>query len=348
MKSRESKARPERSAASDRRLSSSWRRVVAGAAIALWLGVLGACDQGFTVASTESEGGSRPTPRVAFKTPRTSPPPEPEPTPTTELETSPEVVATPESAAPSPTAAVAATEVPPTPAATETTAPTVTVERTLVPAAGETPAPDAAPEITEEIQAWILGIISDLRAGMTAVRPYEFDAAFEVLSESNNLATVVPPQFFQEAFDSKIRSSYVVRALRSTDFTDPDQLRRPILLSEFILVHESEADAAAFVNSYRSIAVPFFGTFSDSYVQQNFRDAESRVQEDAGFGLAEDELILLGEYDLGSDATGPRPQLYIMVARRDNVNLALMVLYLESQPRMRPFGLFDRLVAKVG
>lgn len=183
---------------------------------------------------------------------------------------------------------------------------------------------------------------------MTAVRPYEYDAAFEVLSESNNLATVVPPRLFQEAFDSKIRSSYVVRALRSADFTDPNQLRRPILLSEFILVHESEADAASFVNSYRSIAVPLFGSFSDSYVQQNFPNAASQVQEDAGFGLAEDELILLGEYDVGSDSSAPRPQLYIMVARLDNVNLALMVLYLDAQPRMRPFGLFDRLVSKVG
>ncbi len=327
------------------------RKWLAAAAIAAAaLALTAACDQGFTVASSGAAGESRPTPAVAFTTPRTTPAPKAEPTPTAEIEES----------APSETAApttAPATEAPTTAPPVETASPIATVERTLVPAvadptaaADRTATGEAAPtgELSQELQSWLVGIFEDLTAGITAVRPFEYDPGFVVLNESNNLAMIMPTQFLQAAFDSKVSSSYFVRALQIVNVADPAQLRRPTLISELVLVHESEADASLFVTDYRDFAIPLLGTFPDQYIQENFPDAQRSFQEDAGFGLAEEEFILVGEYDLGTLEVDGQPQFYIMIGRQKNVNFALMVLYLDPQSRMRPFALFDRLVSKVG
>ena len=322
-----------------------------------------ACDQGFTVASSPDAGGSRPTPAVAFKTPRTEAAPEIEPTPTAEIEESPpagtEESPPPETATPT---GAPATETPATETATpepaaESPSPAPTVERTLVPA---TPDPTAAVDstaavepapgdtISPEMQDWLVGIFQDLAAGRTAVRPFEFDPALVVNTESNSLAQIMPPQFLQAAFDSKVRSSYFVQAVQIINPADPAQARRPALLSELILVHESEADASSFSSDYRDFAIPLLGLFADQYIQSNFPDAERNFQEDTGFGVAQEEFTLIGEYELGTEEAPFRPQIYIMTGRQRNVNFGLMVLYLDPQARMRPFALFDRIVSRIG
>ncbi len=310
-----------------------------------------ACDQGFSVASSPEGGGSRPTPAVAFKTPRTGTAQEVEPTPTAETEESPPA----EMAAPT---SAPATETPTTDTPSPEPAPqTPTVERTLVPAASSptaaaeaTPAeePPPADMISPEMQDWLVEIFQDLTAGRTAVRPFEFDAALVVTTESNSLAQIMPQQFLRAAFDSKIRSSYFVQALQIINPADPTQARRPALLSELILVHESPADALSFSSDYRDFAIPLLGSFSDQYIQSNFPDAERNFQEDTGFGVAEEEFTLVGEYDLGTDEAAFRPQVYIMTGRQRNVNFGLMVLYLDPQARMQPFALFDRIVSRIG
>ena len=110
-----------------------------------------ACDQGFSVASSPDGGESRPTPAVAFKTPRTEAAQEIEPTPTAETEESPpaETEESPAAETAAPTGA-AATETPTTDTLTpepgpQTPTPAPTVERTLVPA---TSSPTAAAEST--------------------------------------------------------------------------------------------------------------------------------------------------------------------------------------------------------
>ncbi len=340
------------------------RLAVAGLTAAALLAAT-ACDQGFTVESSPDGGESGTTPAVAFKTPRTKAAPEVESTPTPEVEESPTAEAeesppaeeaTPTSA---PTTEAAETEAPttetpaaetPTPEPAEPT-PTATVERTLVPAE-ETPAGEAEDspgvEISPEMQAWIVEILQDLTAGRTAVRPFEFDPGLEVTLETNNLARFMPAQFIQNGFDSKIRSAYFVQAGQIVDWRDPAQTRRPTYFGEIILVHESEADAASFSSEYRSFAISLLGSFSDQFVQSNFPDATGNLQEDAGFGIAEEEFILVGEFDLGLEGPPIRPQVYIMTGRQGNVNFALLVLFLDSQSRMRPFALLDRLVSRIG
>ena len=320
-----------------------------------------ACDQGFSVAPSADGGESRPTPAVAFKTPRTEPTTEAEPTPTAESAETPisETDESPPTETPEPTSAPAtatptiettATETP-----TETPAPTV--ERTLVPAASPTAAAEQTPEaeqpasedtISPEMQEWLIGIFQNLTAGRTAVRPYEFDPALAVVIESNNFEQVIPSQFWQAAFDSKVRSSYFVHATRPLDPTDPAQARLPVLLSESILVHESEVDASSFMSVYRDFALALMGRFSDQFILSRFPDAQPSFQEDTGFGVADEEFILVGEYDLGAEGPAIRPQVYIMTGRHRNVNFGLMVLYLDSQSRMRPFALFDRIVTRIG
>ena len=341
----------------------AWLAVAALTAAALLAAT--ACDQGFTVESSPDGGESGTTPAVAFKTPRTKAAPEAEPTPTSEVEESPTAEteesppaeeATPTSA---PTTEAAETEAPttetpaaetPTPEPAEPT-PTATVERTLVPA-DESPTPEGEatqPDtISPEMQAWLFGFLGDLTAGRTAVRPFEFDPGLVVQNESNTLLGLFPLEFLQAAFDAKVHSSYFVQALQPINPMDPTQHRHPVGFSELILVHESEADAASFVSTFREVAIPTIGALSEQYIQTSFPDAQRSFQEDTGFGIAEEEFVLVGEYDLGIEGPPVRPQVYIMIGRQGNVSFGLMVLYMDSQSRMRPFALFDRLVSRVG
>ncbi len=345
----------------------AWLAVAALTAAALLAAT--ACDQGFTVESSPDGGGSGSTPAVAFKTPRTKAAPEVEPTPTAEADESPtaEAEGTPpaEEATPTsaPTTEAAETEAPTTetPAAetptpepvepTPTSSPTATVERTLVPAE-ETPTPEGEatqPDtISPEMQAWLFGFLGDLTAGRTAVRPFEFDPGLVVQNESNTLLGLFPLEFLQAAFDAKVHSSYFVQALQPINPMDPTQHRHPVGFSELILVHESEADAASFVSTFREVAIPTIGALSEQYIQTSFPDAQRSFQEDTGFGIAEEEFVLVGEYDLGIEGPPVRPQVYIMIGRQGNVSFGLMVLYMDSQSRMRPFALFDRLVSRIG
>lgn len=324
----------------------SWRRkwlaTLALSVVALTL--TAACDQGFAVAESGTDGASRPTPAIAFKTPRAARAPNGEITPTAGSEqSSPSETADP-TAAP-------ATEDPTTAPPVETASPAPAVERTLVPAVDDsTAAGETAPtgEISQDMESWLVAVFQDLTAGITAVRPFEFDPGLVVVNESNNLALIMPEQFLQAAFDSNVRSSYFVRALQIVDVTDPEQLRRPALISELVLVHATAADASAYTADYRDFAVPLLGSFSEQFIQENFPGAERDLHEDSGFGLAEEEFILVGEYDLGDSAASGRPQMYIVTGRQQNVNIGLMILYLDAQSRMRPYGLFDRLVSKVG
>ena len=341
----------------------AWLAVAALTAAALLAAT--ACDQGFTVESSPDGGGSGSTPAVAFKTPRTKAVPEVEPTPTPEQDESPtaEAEETPsaEEATPTsaPTTEAAETEAPttetpeaetPTPEPAEPT-PTATVERTLVPAE-ETPTPEGEatqPDtISPEVQAWLFGFLGDLTAGRTAVRPFEFDPGLVVQNESNTLLGLFPLEFLQAAFDAKVHSSYFVQALQPINPMDPTQHRHPVGFSELILVHESEADAASFVSAFRDVAIPTIGALSEQYIQTSFPDAQRSFQEDTGFGIAEEEFVLVGEYDLGIEGPPVRPQVYIMIGRQGNVSFGLMVLYMDSQSRMRPFALFDRLVSRIG
>lgn len=328
-----------------------------------------ACDQGFTVESSADGGESGSTPAVAFKTPRTKAPPEDEPTQTPEAEESPtpEVAESPpaEEATPTsaPTTEAAPTETPTTETAetetpapdpatpTPTSPPEATVERTLVPAE-ETPTAaegEANPEtISPEVQEWVFGLLDDLTAGRTAVRPFEFDPGLIIQSESNSLVGLVPVQFLQVAFDSKVRSSYIMQAVLQSNPINPTQPRRPVAVSEWILVHETAADAASFADIYRDVAITTLGGISQQFIQVTFPEAELSFQEDTGFGVVEEEFILVGEFDLGIEGPPIRPQVYIMIGRQGNVNFGLMVLYRDSQSRMRPFALFDRLVSRIG
>ena len=311
--------------------------LTASALALLMVGLAVGCDPGFAVASSVTTGNSRPTPVVAFKTPRTKVSPSLEPIETSESK---------HSLAPVTSAPVTATATQ-IPEPTVQALPTPTVERTLAPVVADTPAAVEEP-ISQDMQVWLVRIFQDLTAGMTAVRPFEYDPGLVVLNESNNLAMIMPEQLLTAAFDARVRSSYFVRALQIVNVVDATQLHRPALMSELVIVHESEDDAAAFTADYRDFAVPLLGSFSDQYVQENYPSAQRSFQEDSGFGLAEEELILVGEYDLGDADAVHVPQIYIMIGRKKNVNVGLMIFYLDLQSRMRPFALFDRLVSKVG
>ena len=92
------------SAARRRRI---WLAAAAVTAAALMAAT--ACDQGFSVAPSADGGESRPTPAVAFKTPRTEPTTEAEPTPTAESAETPisETDESPPTETPEPTSAPA-------------------------------------------------------------------------------------------------------------------------------------------------------------------------------------------------------------------------------------------------
>lgn len=220
------------------------------------------------------------------------------------------------------------------------------MERTLVPPAS-TSSPAAEGELSPALRDWVAATLGNRQAGAIAVRPYEFDSDLEVLSETNNVAQVLEDEMLGRAFSAKMTSFYFVQADRNFNTGDAFVMRRPVLMGEMVTVHASESDAASFLTDFRDFAVNRMGSLSQSYLQGQFPTAQPRVQQDTGFGIAAEEFAVVADFDLGNSQAPGRPQLYIMVARQSNVNLALMVLYLDSQPRLRPFGLMDRLVGKV-